>query len=179
MTEAEIEDSIEVVHQTAKAMPEVSTGRDVFTERLANFCKFSLPDAWVVDLIDKAEEGDRQAEAVLCTLAAARFFRSKRTPLEVWLYCRLEERAKQYGHDRADDTYYRNILIGCSVHRLCEKHPDLQATRLDRQEGKTEISACAIVSRGLGRAGIDLSESRVESIWQTWRKKPKRTQRHN
>jgi hypothetical protein len=94
------------------------------------------------------------------------------------------ERAKQYERGRgrsADKNYYRDILIRVAVDMLCKKHPGLHPTRLDRKDGITEVSACAIVSRGLKRAGIDLGESGVEKVYgrQAKRQKKRRSKRRN
>ena len=139
-------------------------------------------DVWIKDLFDKAEDGDRDAEAILSTYAAAQFFNSNGRPLEIWLFSRLMERAKQYERGRgrsADENYYRDMFIGSAIDMLCEKHPGLHPTRF--KDAETEVSACAIVSRGLKRAGIDLEESGVEKVYerQAKRRKKRRNKQHN
>jgi hypothetical protein len=144
-----------------------------------DFREVTLPDAWIKDLFDKAEDGDRDAEAVLCTYAAAQFFNSNGRPLEIWLFCRLEERARKYERSRgrsADENYYRDMFIGWAVDMLCEKHPGLHPTRF--KDAETDVSACAIVSKGLKRAGIDLDESGVEKVWEK-RQPQRRSKQHN
>src|SRR5262245_28903958 len=124
MTKTEIEDAVSLVRRLARVVLEPIGKKDRFMERLAKFTEVTLPDAWVEDLIDRAEDGNRHAEAVLCTLAAARFARKDTSPLDVWLCCRLEDRARKYEHMRgrsSDTNLNRNLFIVWVIKMLCRE----------------------------------------------------------
>jgi hypothetical protein len=128
-------------------------------------------DAGAGKLIEKAQAGDPDADAVLCLIGGTLLSEGKELPplLRTYISLLLAKRAiapskkRGKGRHREDRIVFRDLVICAAVDRFVEM--DVRPTRHRLARPNAPESACSIVKEALELAGKHLTESRVEDIW--------------
>lgn len=122
----------------------------------------SLDEETLTDLIEKADRGDKQADARLLVAAAREL--EQGSALQAYAAKALMDCIKSPKNHRLMNRP-RDIQIVIAVHAVC-RECNLKPTRNAAKHGKQEApSGCSIVSLALARMGMTLSEDAVELIW--------------
>ena len=120
-----------------------------------------------MQVIAAAEAGHQDADMALRELAAQYISQRTQMPTELanYVQCALLQPPVTYPQGRnIADTWMRDIGIAVLV-QLTKERWSLPKTRSRLTRNPNRLSACYLVARALGRHGINLSERRVEKIF--------------
>jgi len=118
-------------------------------------------------LIQLAQEGNREAEAALCYIAAIEIGLGKVLPQKLALYVGeilFNRRPSGRGKQRAERNMVRDMLILAGVREL-EARGYTPTRSRNRHNKPPADSGCAVMSEVLRRIGMGIDEGTVEDIY--------------
>jgi hypothetical protein len=153
-------------------------GHDLTAQRSRAWLETALRESLLrgsiemLPVIEDAEQGDEIADAVLRQIYFDMRDAGREPPKTLEVYCLRVHVLKRGPAMRAAgrvwyDNWRRDIGIAVLVFMALVQFGrfNLRPTRNREQRRRQQPSMCSLVTAGIGRGGINISEKRVENIW--------------